>query len=113
MKTPDQITRQSAKKRTDVMKNSPFRDKKGRMPLWIEIEAEIDFFDFELKNIAKDIPKSPIGRMIDEATGYSEHRIKSIKKIVKRMIIIKKALEKETGKKQDIELEERILFIFT
>jgi len=98
-----------SKRRTDVMKDSPFRDTKGRMPLWIEIEAELGYLDFEMKQIAKSMPRSPIAKMIDDASGFSKDRMKEAQKLAKRMIVLKKALEKETGKKADIELEEKIV----
>ena len=97
------------KKRTDVMKNSPFRDRKGRMPLWLEIEAEIGYLNFEMQQIARSMPNSPIAKMIDDVTGFSKHKMEYAVKVARRMIELKKALSHETGKDVDIALEGEII----
>jgi len=90
-----------------TMKESPFYDE--RMPLWITIEAELGYLDFEMKGIAKKMPKSAIAKMIDDSTGFSESLKKDALRLAKRIIELKNAYEQETGHKADTELEEKIV----
>jgi len=94
----------------DIMKNSPFRAKgMPHIPLWIQVEAELGYWDHEMKLIYKKLPKSAIAKMIDNATGFSESLKEEALIAAKRITLLKQALEQETGEKADVDIEEKII----
>jgi len=96
---------------SDVMEDSPFRDPKGRMPKWLEIEAELGYLVFIMKEIHKKMPKSPFHKMIDDSSGFTDSMMKETLRLSKRIVVLNKALEIETGVKSDKKMEEDIIYV--
>ena len=96
---------------SDVMKDSPFRDPKGRMPKWLEIEAELGYLSFSMKEIHKRIPKSALHRMIDDSSGFTDSLMKETLRLAERIVALKEALEVETGQKADTAMEKEIISV--
>ena len=79
------------------------------MARWLELKCQIDYLYFELGEIHKNMPKSPIDKMIDNSTGYEKERRARITQICVEMKELKKEWNKLTGDTATTEMEDALL----
>lgn len=66
--------------------------KETKIPRWLELQAEIDYWHYCLNQMLEQTKKntSPIAIMIDKATGFSKAKTKEAKEIIKHVKKLKK-----------------------
>ena len=59
---------------------------KNKVPRWLELQYEIDFNYFLLGQMYREeISRSVLEKMIDQATGFQNKKIKDAKKIMRKI----------------------------
>lgn len=66
-----------------------------KVPRWLELQEEIDYWLFVLNSMRAEVSKrSAIDRMIDEATGREKDLTKQAKKVIARLKKLRSEYEK-------------------
>ena len=78
-------------------------------PRWLALQSMIDYLYFELDQLRRTAPKSPIDKAIDDATGNTDARIQRAKAIAAEMKRLKGLMGQETGETYPTDMEEAIL----
>ncbi len=70
-----------------------------KVPRWLKIHEEIDYLDYNLRvllwnDYQKNIKLSVIEKMVDESTGVRHITFQQAEKMMKRIIRLKKELNK-------------------
>ncbi len=64
---------------------------KNKVPRWLELQAEIDYWHWILKKMLDDyLKRAPIEKMVDESTGYDKEKVKNAKQIMEKIETLKK-----------------------
>jgi len=81
------------------------------VPRWLELTQEIDCLYFLLEEERRHLPRSPIDKAVDTATGADVARARRCREIAIEMKKLKAEWSKETGREADTEMEDAILAV--